>query len=37
MVTMKNNKLNYYCIRVMESEHEINREEELDDMEVYKL
>ena len=35
LVTVKNNKLNYYCIRVMESEHEINRDEELDDMEEY--
>ena len=35
LVTIKNNKLNYHCIRVMESEHEINREEELDDMEEY--
>ena len=31
----ENNKLSYYCIRVMESEHEITRNEELDDMEEY--
>ena len=35
LVNKKNNKLNYYCIRVMESEHEITRNEELDDMEEY--
>ena len=35
LVTRNNNNLTYYCIRVMESEHEINREEELDDMEEY--
>ena len=35
LVTVKYHKLNYHCIRVMESEHEITRNEELDDMEEY--
>ena len=35
LVNKNNNNLTYYCIRVMESEHEINREEELEEMEEY--